>query len=255
MKNDQIYTKTGRGMQALPNCAKLLAPLQCQILALVNGKFSIEDILARSPSVTEREFFLSLDLLSRDGYIRLLPNIVNEMEGPTSILGVEELDTEHGVKEWAAATRAAEALQQAGYFLLEENKGQNVGPQQILVIDDEPAIGEVVSIVLGTAGFVVESIENPLLALEKIKSMPSLALVLLDVVMPQTNGFTVLRQIRAQPQLHHLPVVMLTAHADPEYVAEGLREGADGYILKPFKPEKLISYLQDTLKIKTTAND
>lgn len=250
MKNHQVFTKTGKGSRMLPICRQLLSPPQCKVLSLINGKFTLEDIQARISSLDSREFQQIIAFLGQEGYIRTLPNKVDELAGPASMLGVEELDTEHGVKEWAAAMRVAETLQLSGYFLSQDDKAEYDGPQQILVIDDEPSIGKAVSIVLGAVGFAVESIEDPLLALDKIKSMPGLALVLLDVVMPQENGFTILRQIRAQPQLHSLPVVMLTAHANPEYVAEGLREGADGYILKPFKPEKLISYLQDTLKIK-----
>ena len=104
--------------------------------------------------------------------------------------------------------------------------------------------------VLGGAGFVVEWIGDPLVAIDKIKSMPCLVLVLLDVMMPAENGFDVLRKIRAQPSMRKLPVIMLTAHETPEYVAEGLRGGADGYILKPFRPEKLIQYLHATLRNK-----
>lgn len=253
--NKQLqYTKTSKGLRALQNCAKLLDPQQCLILALVNGKFSIEEIQARVPPNSNREFLQNIDLLVREAYIRLLPNTQDDIEGPPSVLGVEELDTEHGVQEWASATRAAEMLKESGYYLPTERQAKSQQQRQILVIDDEPAIGKAVAIVLGAAGFAVESIEDPRLALEKIKSKPDLALVLLDVVMPEESGFAILRQIRGQPQLHRLPVVMLTAHSDPEYVAQGLREGADGYILKPFKPEKLINYLEDTLKIKHQDN-
>jgi len=119
-----------------------------------------------------------------------------------------------------------------------------------LVVDDEPLIGRAVSSVLRAEGFDVEWLDDGCRTVEKIQAMPSLVLVLLDVVMPGVNGFDVLRQIRAHEQYKNLPVVMLTGHDDPEYVAEGLRAGADGFILKPFKPARLIRYVQETLSAR-----
>jgi CheY-like chemotaxis protein/DNA-binding MarR family transcriptional regulator len=244
-----IYTKTGKGSLALPNCDSLLTQNECRILSLINGKFTYDDLQARLSSLLPQELRKSIDFLTKEGYIRHLRS-EEDAHAPISKFGVTELDTEHGVKEWAAATRAAKALNQQGYYLAKDDKSPCEGPQQILIIDDEQAIGEVVAAVLGNAGFVVEWLGDPREALEKVQSMPCLVLVLLDVVMPHVDGFEVLRSIRKQPSMHRMPVVMLTAHANPEYVAEGLRDGADGYILKPFKPEKLIRYLQDTLQSK-----
>ena len=130
----------------------------------------------------------------------------------------------------------------------EESRQQ--APRCILVVDDEPLIGKAVSSVLRTEGFEVEWLDDGCRTVEKIQAMPSLVLVLLDVVMPGVNGFDVLRQIRAHEQYKNLPVVMLTGHDDPEYVAEGLRAGADGFILKPFKPARLIRYVQETLSAR-----
>lgn len=245
----RIYTKTGKGSLTLPNCESILTQNECRILSLINGKFTYEDLQARLPTLLSQELRKSIEFLTKEGYIRHLPS-EDEAHAPISKFGVTELDTERGVKEWAAATRAADALNQKGYYLAKDDKSACEGPQQILIIDDEQAIGEVVAAVLGNAGFAVEWLGDPSQAIEKIKSMPCLVLVLLDIVMPQLNGFEVLRLIRKQPNMHRLPVVMLTAHANPEYVAEGLRDGADGYILKPFKPEKLIRYLQDTIQSK-----
>lgn len=228
----------------------MLPPNECRILLLVNGKFTLEDIRARVSAMSDKEFRTALEFLKNEGHVRQLANEGNAMDDPPTVVGVTELDTEHGVRAWAAATRAAEALNSKGYYLAREDQLPCSGPQQILVIDDEPAIGDVLAAVLGESGFEVESISDPRAALDKIKSMPCLVLVLLDVVMPHENGFDVLRRIRSQASLHKLAVVMLTGHADPKYVAEGLRDGADGYILKPFQPEKLVRYVQDTLLAK-----
>lgn len=248
MKNQPILTKTGKGTRTLQHCEAALSANECRFLALVNGKFSFHDIQSRLPAMSEKECRSAAKILLEQGYVKQLSLEGGSMEGPSTIVGVTELDTEHGVREWAAATRAAEALNSQGYYLTREEKSKCKDPKQILVIDDEASIGDAVSIVLGGAGFAVEALTDSREAISKMLAMPCLALVLLDVLMPHENGFAVLRRIRSQRSLQKLPVVMLTAHANPEYVAEGLKEGADGYILKPFRPEKLIVYLQDTLK-------
>ena len=239
MSNTYILTKTAKGTRALSDCARLLAQNECRILALVNGKFTLDDLRARVGVMSDQDFRHSIELLKKEDYVRVLEHETQARSGAGHEVSVTELDTERGVREWAEAMRAAEALKQEGYYVSREEQRPCNGPQQILIVDDESSIGEVVSVVLGGAGFAVEWIGDPRATMDKIASMPCLVAVLLDVVMPQENGFAVLRQIRAQ---------MLTAHANPEYVAEGLRDGADGYILKPFQPEKLIRYLQDTLK-------
>lgn len=148
---------------------------------------------------------------------------------------------------WTEAQRAADQLAHDGYYLSRHEADPCAGRRTVLVIDDEPLIGKAVSSVLKAEGFEVIWIADGREAVARIRSTPCLVLVLLDVMMPGVNGFDVLRQIRAAEGVQRLPVAMLTAHADPEYVAEGLRAGADGYILKPFKPARLIHYLHETL--------
>lgn len=250
MSNQHILTKTGKGTRALPQCEQVLSASACRFLALVNGKFSFQEIQARLPTMNEKECRSVAKILLDQGYVKQLSTETETLHSPAATVGVTELDTEHGVREWAAATRAADALNSQGYYLTREEKSKCTDPKQVLVVDDEPSIGEAVGIVLGEAGFAVESLTDSRDTIPKILAMPCIALVLLDVMMPHENGFEVLRRIRAQRNLQRLPVVMLTAHANPEYVAEGLRDGADGYILKPFRPEKLLLYLQDTLKAR-----
>ncbi|MCC8395737.1 response regulator [Paraburkholderia sp. MMS20-SJTR3] len=73
-------------------------------------------------------------------------------------------------------------------------------------------------------------------------------LVLTDVMMPALDGFELLQQIREDPRLAHVPVVLLTARAGEEAGIEGLRAGADDYIAKPFSPRELIARLQAALE-------
>jgi DNA-binding response OmpR family regulator len=152
--------------------------------------------------------------------------------------------------ELQEARRGAEKLAEDGYYMPPHEADPCAERRSILVVDDEALIGKAVTSVLSAEGYEVEWLEDGRQTLEKIRAMPCLVLLLLDVRMPHVSGFDILRRIRSQESGRHLPVVMLTAHADPEYVAEGLRSGADGYILKPFKPASLLRSLHDALNAR-----
>ncbi len=66
-------------------------------------------------------------------------------------------------------------------------------------------------------------------------------LILLDVQLPDGNGFDILARMRQHPVLKNMPVIMLTAEATRESVLRGLQLGADGYVTKPFEPDVLVS--------------
>lgn len=109
----------------------------------------------------------------------------------------------------------------------------------VLYVDDEPDIREVVQMSLG----LVESLdihvcESGMQALEVLPGLKA-DLVLLDVMMPGMDGPTTLTQLRATPELAHLPVVFVTAKAMPQEVARFKEMGAVAVIAKPFDPMQL----------------
>ncbi len=122
------------------------------------------------------------------------------------------------------------------------------GGRKVLVIDDEPGIIEIVEANLEGDGFEVISAINGKEGLEKIKSdRPDL--VVLDVMMPEMDGWEVLRRIEQDPDLAGLPVIMLTAKAADEDYIHGLEEGAVEYITKPFYPQELVNRIKITLMV------
>ena len=153
MEKQDIFTKTAKGARALQDCKRLLPQNECRILSLVNGKFTLEDIQALLSTISAQAFLKSIELLMKEGYVRQLSNENDGQNGPATEVGVIELDTERGVREWAAATRAVDALTREGYYLTQEDKQPCNGPQQILIIDDEQAIGEVVSAMLSSTRY------------------------------------------------------------------------------------------------------
>lgn len=114
----------------------------------------------------------------------------------------------------------------------------------IMVIDDEPLIGQLLGYQLGDAGYAVETFQSAREALLRLaQAQPDL--VLLDVMMPEISGYDLCREIRAFSQV---PLIMLTAkHADEDMVA-GLTIGADDYVGKPFSAPQLLARIEAVLR-------
>ncbi|MDN5758756.1 MAG: response regulator transcription factor [Tomitella sp.] len=116
--------------------------------------------------------------------------------------------------------------------------------QRILVVDDDAALAEMLTIVLEAEGF------EPSVVGDGVEAMPQLRrfrpdLVLLDLMLPGMNGIDVCRAIRAESTV---PVVMLTAKTDTVDVVLGLESGADDYVVKPFKPKELVARVRARLR-------
>jgi CheY-like chemotaxis protein len=121
---------------------------------------------------------------------------------------------------------------------------------RVLVVDDDPFIRHILQAILEAEGYVVLLAENGVDGLELLKHQTPLApltLVLLDVMMPKMTGIEMLIELRKDPQLYNLPVLMLTAEGGPEDVARGYAAGASFYMTKPFDREQLLKGIQAAL--------
>lgn len=117
---------------------------------------------------------------------------------------------------------------------------------KILVVDDDPLVTGLVKINLELEGFEVEEAWGGEEALQVIEErVPDL--VLLDVMMPELDGWDLLRMLRSNPTTRELPVVLLTAKVQEGDVAKGWQMGADGYITKPFNPLEMVDRLKTVL--------
>jgi pilus assembly protein CpaE len=119
--------------------------------------------------------------------------------------------------------------------------------QRILVVDDDPDTLTLIGLTLHRRGFEVLKAQSGAQALNMLThDVPDL--IILDVMMPQMDGFEVCRQLKARPALAHLPVVMLTAKAQTASQLEGFRAGAVDYITKPVHPQDLVNRIQAVLE-------
>ena len=118
--------------------------------------------------------------------------------------------------------------------------------KKILVLEDEANIRSFVVINLRRSGFEPIEAENGEMALEKLKQNPDICLALLDVMLPDIDGFEVCRRIRATNA--QVGVIMLTARSQEMDKVTGLMTGADDYVTKPFSPAELTARVDALLR-------
>src|SRR6476660_1925066 len=121
----------------------------------------------------------------------------------------------------------------------------------VLVVDDDPSLAEMLSIVLRQEGFDSHTVSRGDLAVEAFRDYRP-DVVLLDLMLPGRDGIDVCKQLRAESGV---PIVMLTAKGDTVDVVVGLESGADDYVVKPFKPKELIARIRARVRRNDVGND
>jgi two-component system, OmpR family, alkaline phosphatase synthesis response regulator PhoP len=114
--------------------------------------------------------------------------------------------------------------------------------KRILIVDDEPNIARIIEMNLTREGYEVTKAADGIDGLEAARrERPDL--ILLDVHMPLMNGLEMLAQMKADPDLASLPVIMLTAQSGRDELARGLDAGAEYYVTKPIDPQQLMEMI------------
>ena len=114
--------------------------------------------------------------------------------------------------------------------------------QYVMVVDDSPSVRRVVSNVLKTAGWEVQTARDGVEALEVAAKKPPAA-VLLDIEMPRMDGYELISTLRSQDQYRHLPLIVLTSRAANKHHQRAMQLGADAYLVKPYQDEELLNTL------------
>jgi len=114
----------------------------------------------------------------------------------------------------------------------------------ILVVEDEPAVAEVVSLYLRRASYAVRVVDNGQAALREFDQQPP-TLIILDLMLPGLDGWSITRKVRERGDT---PIIMLTARSQETDRIAGLEMGADDYVTKPFSPQELVSRVRAVLR-------
>ena len=115
--------------------------------------------------------------------------------------------------------------------------------KKILIVEDEESLLKLESILLTSRGYEVAGVLNGKAALDHIATdQPDL--IILDIMLPEMDGFEVCRHIKANPDTSQIPVIMLTAKKSSQDQKKGLDAGAAAYITKPFKSARIMEIIQ-----------
>lgn len=129
---------------------------------------------------------------------------------------------------------------------MSENPPQKI---RVLVIDDDPALQQLIGVLLKNAGMeTIEALTAAAAARILRTETPLPNLIVLDMMLPDVSGIEFLRQMRAKAQFAELPVLILSALADPQQIRDGLQAGADRYLTKPYLANNLVMTVSDLLR-------
>ena len=119
--------------------------------------------------------------------------------------------------------------------------------KKILVVDDEPDVTDLVAYHLKAKGFRVECLNDATASISIARGLQP-DLIILDIMMPHLSGIQLCRILRADNKLSKVPIIFLTAKAEPHDRIEGLESGADDYLGKPFSPKELVLRVESILR-------
>jgi two-component system, chemotaxis family, chemotaxis protein CheY len=113
--------------------------------------------------------------------------------------------------------------------------------KKVMIVDDSRTVRQQVAAALGPAGFEVVEAQDGIEALDRLRTMPDLALIICDVNMPRMNGLEMLGAVREPGAPPVPPIVMLTTEGKTDLIEKAKRSGAKGWLVKPFKPDQLVA--------------
>lgn len=123
--------------------------------------------------------------------------------------------------------------------------------KKILLIEDEPNVSELVKYRLEESDYEVDVAEDGYSALNKVRTFNP-DLIILDLMLPKIDGYTVCRLLKFNDQFRHIPVIMFTARTNPDDERRGMECGADAYVPKPFEPKILLDRIKGLIKTEAT---
>jgi two-component system, OmpR family, response regulator len=241
MQYTDVYALTPKGKQELLSAATTISPAEIDLLIRFNGLLTLAQIrVGMSAGDAFTDFDKTLSMLIQKGLTApaVADPFAASLQFQFSHSSMTEADAE--------AEACAESLKTAHFYVrIARTRGlpraRVAGARMsALIVDDEVQLAKFLGHFLTFEGFDVRVAGCRAEVVAELRKQPVPDLILLDVMLPDADGFDILLRIRAHPALKDVPVIMLTAKATREAVLKGLAGGADGYITKPVETEYLL---------------
>lgn len=248
-----VFVVTDLGLAQLRGGPTGLPPEALEVLVLSDGKATVGDIEGKLPGQSSEAVRDVLRALLGAGMVRA-PTIAESEGLDFSDFFAATAEPSGGAKASAdkEAASGAPQLEREGYYVsiarqAVQPRAPGGAPIAALVVEDDPDVSTLVARLLEKESFQVAVAANRDEVLARLRAKPAPDLVILDVHLPDVNGFDVLQRLKSHPVLKAVPVIMLTAEATRESVMRGIAGGADGYITKPFEKAALLAGLKAVL--------
>ncbi len=247
-----VYGLTSRGEAEIRGSKTNLPALALELLVRTDGRTPVHELQTSMPGVPSDRLADTLARLLRDELIQF-SRVRDDSLHMDDIKGIARSAVRaHPVGRFTQreATAGFTSLKQDGFYvrIARRPDARPTLPQDrtpsLLVIEDEPHLARFLSHFMRFEGFDVRVASDRNEIVQELRRPPRPDLVLLDVMLPDVNGFDVLTRIRQHDVLRDIPVLMLTSIATRESVIKGLVCGADGYVTKPFQVEVLVKAVQ-----------
>jgi PleD family two-component response regulator len=264
---ETVYDVNANGWQQLQGSSTMLPSAALRFLVLVNGKLSLQQIATQLKDVPEEKLRKLALNLEQKGYIQQLKvgeptkaaafDVIDFFSGHSvdSAANASQTDQDQTHKLEAEAQSFTAMLKSQGYAVrIARQVGETIKPTSgnaysVLYIDDAQTLLTAVCAFLEMEGFLPRRAANRLEVVTELRKLPSPDLILLDVELPDINGFNILESLRGHPSLKYIPVIMITGRATREDVMRALAAGANGYITKPLEFDSLLAAIKAVLGI------
>jgi CheY-like chemotaxis protein len=249
-----VFVLTDAGASEIHRGTTRLPAEALGLLVMIDGKRTVGDLEQAIPSVPATDLRNVLRALLAAGLLRA--TTLAEQSGGVEVDFDAFFKAADGGGEASSpaveksadreAVYGAPELERKGYYVsiarqALKARAPAAGEKFVaLVVEDDPDMAALIERLLGRDVFAVIVCSKRDEVLARMRQRPPPDIMMLDLQLPDLNGFDLLQKLKTHPQLKLMPVVVVTADAKPESVMRGLALGADGYITKPFDHTALV---------------
>jgi CheY-like chemotaxis protein len=252
-----VYALTSDGETELRRGDTSLPAEDIELLVRTDGTATVAEVAASMQSLPAAAVAEAYARLARAGLLDLASNLRDDSLDFSDFFSERPAPSDSEMRQASAdAAAGVFSLQQQGYCVRIARRAESPREEasdrkrSAIVIEDDPDLGKFLKTYLAFDAFDVRLAANRDEILDALREAPLPDLVLLDVMLPDIDGFDVLLKMRQHPALKTVPVIMVTSRATREAVLMGLARGADGYITKPVEPHTLLKAIRTVLGIQ-----
>lgn len=255
---NDVFVPTDAGNDQLHSASTPLSAAALALLVLFDGKKNLTQVIQDAKGLAPEEIRRTAQVLAHEGYIEIArPEAEIRIDFSLLFEGqpAAPLADQVSPEVQREADTVAQTLSLSGYYVsiarraTGRKKPSGGSAYSVLVVEDDPDIQRSLKFILTHENFVSRVAGNRDEVVAALRKLPSPDAILLDVKLPDANGFDILARIRQHPALKSIPIIMLTGMATREDVVRGIAGGANGYITKPFEREHVLQGIRSVLGI------